>query len=99
MFAVAEGKHGLGHLITTASVRDVQLDDVFPAPRPSTAAGIPPKTSNCCRSRAIKATAMAGQKNAGLLRTPGPAKTVQRGAQAVLWPPDGGFIGGPGCRG
>jgi hypothetical protein len=35
--AAAKRKHGLGHLIATARVRDVQLDDVFPAPRPSVA--------------------------------------------------------------
>jgi hypothetical protein len=35
--AAAKRKHGLGHAITAARVRDVQLDDVFPPPCPSAA--------------------------------------------------------------
>jgi hypothetical protein len=30
-------KHGLGHVIAAARVRDMQLDDVFPPPRPRAA--------------------------------------------------------------
>ena len=35
--AAAKRKHGLRHVITAARVSDVQLDDVFPPPRPSAA--------------------------------------------------------------
>jgi hypothetical protein len=35
--AAAKRKHGLGHEIAAARVRDVQLDDVLPSPRPRAA--------------------------------------------------------------
>ena len=35
--AAAKRKHGLGHLFAAACVRNMQLDDVFPSPRPSAA--------------------------------------------------------------
>src|ERR1700726_220321 len=39
--ATAKRKHGLGHVITAAPVRDVQCDNVFPSPCPSAAPSPP----------------------------------------------------------